>query len=82
MGSNAVKELMRFRPEDIEFRDDEIDRARAWHRAMQGDKPAIEPWLKPQYIEYLHTSFDQTAEERAESIRIRTQEMRAAGFDV
>lgn len=82
MGSDAVEELKTFRPEDMAFSDDEIDRARNWHRAMQGDKPAIEPWLKPQYLNYLHTSFDQTEEERAESFRQRQDELRAGGYDV
>ena len=82
MGSDAVEELKKIRPEDMTFSDDEINRARDWHRAMQGDKLAIEPWLKPQYLNYLHTSFDQTEEERAESFRQRRDELRAGGFDV
>lgn len=82
MGSDAVGELKTFRPEDMAFSDDEIDRARDWHRAMQGDKPAIEPLLKPPFLNYLHTSFDQTEGERAESIRIRQEELRAGGYDV
>lgn len=82
MGSAAVDELKLLRPEDMALPDDEIERSRDWHRAMQGDRPAIEPWLKPQYLKYLHTSFDQSVEERAESIRIRQEELRAAGYDV
>lgn len=82
MGSQPVQDLMKIRPEDIEFHDDEIDRARAWHIEMQGENPAIEPWLKPQYLKYLHTSFTKSEEERAESIRIRREELRRGGFNV
>jgi hypothetical protein len=82
MGSDAVHELKVLKPEDLDLPDDEIDRARNWHRAIQGDKPAIEPWLKPQYLKYLHTNFDQSEEERAAAVRERTSELRAGGFDV
>lgn len=78
--SPAVRELMLLNPEHAKFDIDPIERARDWHRTMQGASPAITPWFKPEVLEHLHTSFDQTDEERAASERIRLEELQAAGF--
>ena len=47
---------------------------------MQGPGPAITPWFRPEVLEHLHTSFDQTDAERAAYQRIRLEELQAAGF--
>lgn len=78
--SPPVKELMLFNPEDAELDLDPVERSRKWHREMQGDGIAITPWFKPAVVLYLHTSFDQTEEERIASQRIRLEELQAAGF--
>lgn len=78
--SPPVKELMLFNPEDADLDLDPVERARAWHREMQGDDIAITPWFKPGVVRYLHTSFDQTEEERIASERTRLEELQAAGF--
>ena len=76
----TTRERMILHPEEMEFDIEPVDRARRWHREMQGNRPAIAPWLKPAVLIYLHTSFDQTDEERAESERVRLQELQAGGF--
>ncbi|WP_267382198.1 MULTISPECIES: hypothetical protein [unclassified Sphingomonas] len=76
----ATRERMIFHREEMEFDMDPVDRARRWHRDMQGDKPAIAPWLKPDVLVYLHTSFDQTDEERAASEQVRLKELQAGGL--
>jgi hypothetical protein len=78
--SLPVRELMLFRPEDMEFNIDPIERGRNWHRQLQGNSPAIYPWLKPGVVLFLHTSFDQTEEERIASERVRLEELHAAGY--
>lgn len=76
----AVKELMILNPEAVEMDREPIERAVKWHRQLQGTAPAIYPWLKPAVVLFLHTSFDQTEEERIESERIRLEELQAAGY--
>ncbi|WEK01290.1 MAG: hypothetical protein P0Y59_06285 [Candidatus Sphingomonas phytovorans] len=78
--SQPVRELMLLYPEQMDLNVDPIERARKWHREMQGDKIAITPWFKPEVVIYLHTSFDQTDEERAASERMRLEELQAAGY--
>ena len=78
--SPPVKELILFNPEDADIDLDPVERARKWHREMQGDGIAITPWFKPAVVLYLHTSFVQTEEERIASERIRLEELHAAGF--
>ena len=80
--SPAVKELMLFRPEDVEYDEDPVRRALAWHREMQGTCRAIALGMKPPFLPFLHTTFDQTEEEIAFSRKIRRDELRKAGFDV
>jgi hypothetical protein len=71
---------MNAHPEHAEPDIDPIERARTWHRAMQGNRPAIMPWFRPEVVVYLHTSFDQTDDERAYSESIRLKELQRAGF--
>jgi hypothetical protein len=78
--SPPVKELMMFNPEQAVLDLDPIERALKWHREMQGDDIAITPWFKPAVVEHLHTSFDQTEEERVASEKMRVLELQAAGF--
>lgn len=78
--AHATREQMILNPEQMDFDIEPVERARRWHREMQGDRPAIEPWFKPEVVIYLHTSFDQTDEERAESERMRLEELQAGGF--
>jgi len=78
--SPAVRELMLFNPEDADLDLDPIERGLKWHRELQGNRPAIYPWLKPGVVLFLHTSFDQTEEERIASKRMRLEELQAAGY--
>jgi hypothetical protein len=78
--SQPVKELMLFSPEDADVDVDPLERAQKWHREMQGSDAAITPWFKPHVVAHLHTSFDQTEEERIANKRMRLQELHAAGF--
>lgn len=78
--ATTTRERMVLHPEEMEFDIEPVDRARRWHREMQGNRPAIAPWLKPPVLVYLHTSFDQSDEERAESERTRLRELQAGGF--
>jgi hypothetical protein len=78
--SPSVKELMILDPSVVEPDREPIDRAAKWHRELQGRAPAIYPWLKPEVVLYLHTSFDQTDEERIASERIRVEELQTAGY--
>lgn len=79
-GTQPVRELMLFTPEHVDLDFEPIRRARAWHRAMQGDAIAITRGFKPNLIRYLHTTFDQTAEEQKASVEERLAEFHAAGF--
>lgn len=78
--SPPVRELMILDPSVVEPDREPIDRAVKWHHELQGSAPAIYPWLKPEVVLYLHTSFDQTDEERIASERIRLEELQAAGY--
>lgn len=79
-GTEPVRELMLLHPEHVELDFDPIRRAREWHRSMQGDDIAIRRGFKPDLAPYLHTTFNQTAEEFEASRRVRLAELQAAGF--
>ena len=76
----SVRELMLLSPESAAFDPEPIERSRAWHREMQGEGVAITPGFWPDFLVYLHTSFDQTDEERAMSEAMRVAEFRQAGL--
>lgn len=79
-GSPPVREQMLLHPEHIAVDFAPVERAREWHRAMQKNAVAIRPWLKPQFVHHLHTSFQQTLEEREFSRLERVRELKAMGF--
>lgn len=78
--SNPVRELMILYPEHLEPDFEPVERARRWHLAVQGTDIAIAPWLKPRVVLHLHTSFQQTEEERAASRMERVREFQEAGL--
>lgn len=78
--SLPVKELMLITPESMEFDADPIERAKQWHRDMQGDTIAITPGFKLHLLPFLHTTFDQTEEESRMSEAIRREELQKAGY--
>lgn len=78
--SDAVKELMILHPEHMDPDFEPVERARRWHLAVQGSAIAIAPWLKPRVVHHLHTSFQQTEEEREASRLERVRELREAGL--
>jgi hypothetical protein len=77
-----VHELLLLAPESARFDDEPLRRAAEWHRQIQGDADAITPGFKPDVAEYLHTTFNQTADEIRASREERLEELREAGFDV
>ncbi|HEX8622868.1 MAG TPA: hypothetical protein VF718_12955 [Allosphingosinicella sp.] len=79
-GTPSVRELMLLHPEHVELDFDPIRRAQKWHRSMQGDDIAITRGFKLNLARYLHTTFDQTVEERRASHHVRLAELQAAGF--
>lgn len=76
----AVRHLMETDPNQADFSDDPIKRILNWHCAMQGDRPAITPDFKLHLLKYLHTTFDQTDEERNISKATRLAELHDAGY--
>ena len=78
--SKPVRELMILNREHMDPNFEPIERARRWHLAVQGDDMAIAPWLKPWLVHHLHTSFQQTEEEREVSRMERLRELREAGL--
>lgn len=78
--SKPVRDLMILYPEHADPHFEPIERARRWHLAVQGADMAIAPWLKPMVIHHLHTSFQQTEEEREASRMDRLREFREAGL--
>lgn len=77
---SPIRSLMRAHPEHMEENFEPIERAREWHLKMQGDRIAIAPWLKPQVVHHLHTSFQQTPAEREHSYQTRVRELQEAGL--
>lgn len=57
-----------------------FERAWRWHRAAQGDATALAPGLRLEFLDYLHTTFDQTKEELEESQRLRLRELQSVGL--
>ena len=78
--SKAVRELMLLHPDHMDPDFEPVERARNWHLAVQGGGMAIAPWLKPRVVHHLHTSFQQTEEERETSRMERVRELREAGL--
>lgn len=80
MSGPTVRHLMESDPNQADFSDEPIKRILNWHRAMQGDRSAITPDFKFHLLKYLHTTFDQTDEERGISQAMRLSELHAAGY--
>jgi hypothetical protein len=78
--SQPVRELMILHPEHMDPDFEPLERARRWHLGIQGGEVAIAPWLKPRVMHHLHTSFQQTEEEREASRMERERELRQAGL--
>lgn len=78
--TDAVHELVVLHPEHADPDAAPVRQAREWHRAMQGDAIAITRGFKLNLMHYLHTTFDQTEEEREASRQERLAEFQAAGF--
>ena len=75
-----VQRLVTLEQLQIDFATDPTERIHQWHRDMQGDRRAITPDFRLNLLPYLHTTFDQTEEERVESKRVRLAEMHSAGY--
>lgn len=80
MSGPTVRQLMATDPQQADFSDEPINRILNWHRTMQGDRPAITSDFKFHLLNYLHTTFDQTDEEREVSKATRLSELHAAGY--
>jgi hypothetical protein len=80
MAGPSVKRLIATDVHQADFTSEPIERIQKWHREMQGDRAAITPDFYPNLLPYLHTTFDQTDEEREHSKRIRLEEMHAGGY--
>lgn len=75
-----VQRLIDLEQLKVDFATDPTDQILEWHRKIQGDRRAITPDFRLNLLPYLHTTFDQTDEERAESKRVRLAEMHSAGY--
>lgn len=78
--TDAVRELVVLHPEHADPSAAPVRQAREWHRSMQGEAIAITRGFKLNLMAYLHTTFDQTEEEREASRSSRLAEFQAAGF--
>ena len=77
LASATVRELAVLHPEHAVVSPEQIDAIRRWHREAQGDRESITTGLKPQFLPYLHTTFDQTDQELAEAQRERRADLGA-----
>lgn len=80
MSGPSVQRLIETDALQTDYSSDPIDRIQRWHREMQGNRPAITPHFRFNLLPYLHTTFDQTDEERKISKQERLAELQAAGF--
>jgi len=78
----SIRDLMLLRPETATFDPEPIMRAMQWHKREQGSGSSIALGLNPALERYLHTTFDQTDEERAASFEARLEEFRDGPYDL
>jgi hypothetical protein len=77
-----TRSLMILHADDLDGEDETFKKIRDWHLTVQGDREALAPGLKPQFLELLHTTFNQTDEELEASKQQRLEELRRGGYDV
>jgi hypothetical protein len=80
MGGRSVQELIKTDALRTDYSFEPLERVQRWHREMQGDRAAITSHFKFNLLPYLHTTFDQTDEERGISRGQRLAELQAAGY--
>lgn len=80
LGGPSVKRLIETDAFKTDFSSEPIERIQRWHREIQGNRPAITPHFRFNLLPYLHTTFDQTEDERQLSKQERLAELQAAGF--
>lgn len=80
--SDTLAKFVILEGDSVTVDEEPIHRSALWHRDMQGDAAALTPGFRPELLNILHTTFDQTEEEIEESRAKRLKELRDAGFDV
>ncbi|CAM2916628.1 hypothetical protein [Brevundimonas diminuta] len=80
--TEALSKFVVLEGDSVTVDEEPIHRSALWHREMQGDAAALTPGFRPELLNILHTTFDQTEEEIEESRATRLKELRDAGFDI
>ncbi|RIV82185.1 hypothetical protein [Aurantiacibacter zhengii] len=80
MGGPSTQDLIRSDAFKTDYSFEPIERLQQWHRRIQGDRVAITSHFRLNLLPYLHTTFDQSEDERVISKARRLKELQEAGF--